>query len=294
MVALNFDRLRPATMLNLNGVASFGAGRGRTGPSGSALGSRITEAMASRSLLPALAGASRTVGSPQIRTAARSAGTSEQVPGRYALPPLLLEDARSTREPARLRDAVRRVRRRREAECPGGRTDRRSRVPPRRRAQTFMKVGTRTMVIAVVSLAVRVGPRATRRLRIRGGPVSTLVAPSWRRRPSSASAGRGAPDYRRAGSAAYRRNSARRASWIAASREARADGQRRGLRGRRLGGKRESLPFALRERLGLPGSKNARQAMGPASARSTHRLSALALCSGDRRTARRRPWSRVC
>src|SRR3954451_8829834 len=69
MVALNFDRLRPARLLNLNEVRDL---RGWSRENGSLrLGSGLTytEAMTGEpaSLVPALAEAARTVGSAQIR-----------------------------------------------------------------------------------------------------------------------------------------------------------------------------------------------------------------------------------
>ena len=69
MVTLNFDRARPETILNLNEVAEL---RGWGRDNGTLrLGSGLTYAEAMNdglaSVLPALAEASRTVGSPQIR-----------------------------------------------------------------------------------------------------------------------------------------------------------------------------------------------------------------------------------
>ena len=69
MVELNFDRARPETILNLNEVAEL---RGWTRENGTlrlASGLTYAEAMEAElaGLLPALAEASRTVGSPQIR-----------------------------------------------------------------------------------------------------------------------------------------------------------------------------------------------------------------------------------
>jgi CO/xanthine dehydrogenase FAD-binding subunit len=69
MVELNFDRARPETMLNLNEVAEL---RGWSRENGSLrLASGLTYAEIEhgplRDVLPALAEASRTVGSPQIR-----------------------------------------------------------------------------------------------------------------------------------------------------------------------------------------------------------------------------------
>src|SRR5918995_6520133 len=92
MVALNFDRARPEALLNLNEVAEL---RGWSREDGTLrLGASLTytEAMeaAPAELLPALAEASRTVGSPQIRnrgTIGGNLGTAS--PAGDALPPLL-------------------------------------------------------------------------------------------------------------------------------------------------------------------------------------------------------------
>src|SRR5205085_12520207 len=96
MVELNFDRRRPEAILNLGEVAEL---RGWSREDGSVrLGAALTytEAMDDplRSLLPALAEASRTVGSPQIRnrgTLGGNLGTAS--PAGDALPPLLVEEA---------------------------------------------------------------------------------------------------------------------------------------------------------------------------------------------------------
>jgi CO/xanthine dehydrogenase FAD-binding subunit len=161
MVALNFDRDRPDAILNLNDVPEL---RGWSRANGSlrlGAGLTYTEAMSGElaELLPALAEASRTVGSPQIRnrgTIGGNLGTAS--PAGDALPPLVVGDARvecasvrGTRvvpiaefvtgvkrnvlEPDELITAVL--------------------VEPSGAAQTFMKVGPRNaMVIAVVALAV--------------------------------------------------------------------------------------------------------------------------------------------
>ncbi|MDX6474740.1 MAG: hypothetical protein QOH95_251 [Gaiellaceae bacterium] len=164
MVALNFDHGRPEAMLNLNEVAEL---RGWSRDGGALrLGAGLTyseiEHGELREVLPALAEASRTVGSPQIRnrgTIGGNLGTSS--PAGDALPPLLVEGA--------------------EVECASVRGTRR--IPlgefvtgvkrnaleadelitavylvPSNAPQTFMKVGPRNaMVIAVVSLAVSGG-----------------------------------------------------------------------------------------------------------------------------------------
>jgi CO/xanthine dehydrogenase FAD-binding subunit len=96
MVALNFDQLRPPALLNLEEVAEL---RGWSRVNGTVrLGARLTytEAMSAplSDALPALAEASRTVGSPQIRnrgTIGGNLGTAS--PAGDALPPLLVERA---------------------------------------------------------------------------------------------------------------------------------------------------------------------------------------------------------
>src|SRR3954466_5268285 len=164
MVELNFDRARPETMLNLNEVAELRGWAHENG--GLRLGSGLTyseiEHGPLRDVLPALAEASRTVGSPQIRnrgTIGGNLGTSS--PAGDAIPPLLVEGAqvecasvRGTRhvpllefitgvkrnalEPDELITAVW--------------------LTPSGAPQTFMKIGPRNaMVIAVVSLAVSAG-----------------------------------------------------------------------------------------------------------------------------------------
>jgi CO/xanthine dehydrogenase FAD-binding subunit len=163
MVAVNFDRLRPAAFLNLEEVAEL---RGWSRRNGSVrLGARLTytEMMEPElaEALPALAEAARTVGSPQIRnrgTVGGNLGTAS--PAGDALPPLLVAGAtvelasatgtrsiplvdflvgpkRNALEPDELVVAV-------TASRASGR-------------ETFMKVGPRNaMVIAVCSLALRV------------------------------------------------------------------------------------------------------------------------------------------
>src|SRR3954451_21226083 len=96
MVALNFDRGRPEAMLNLNEVDEL---RGWSRENGTLrLGAGLTYSEVEhgelREVLPALAEASRTVGSPQIRnrgTIGGNLGTAS--PAGDALPPLLIEGA---------------------------------------------------------------------------------------------------------------------------------------------------------------------------------------------------------
>jgi CO/xanthine dehydrogenase FAD-binding subunit len=164
MVGMNFDRLRPEAVLNLNEVPELRGWSRENGAVRLGSGLTYTEAMTGElaSLLPALAEASRTVGSPQIRnrgTIGGNLGTAS--PAGDALPPLHVEGAeiectsvrgsrrlplaefvtgvkRTALEPDELITAVW--------------------VTPSRCPQTFMKVGPRNaMVIAVVSLAVTAG-----------------------------------------------------------------------------------------------------------------------------------------
>jgi CO/xanthine dehydrogenase FAD-binding subunit len=184
LVELNFDRARPEAILNLaevgelrewsreNGTVRIGAGV----PYAELMRAPLAQA------LPALAEASRTVGSPQIRnrgTIGGNLGTAS--PAGDALPPLLVEGAvveigsargvrslplteflvgpkRNALEPDELVLAVR--------------------VEPSGQPQTFMKVGPRNaMVIAVCSLAL-VADRERGELRASfgsSGPVAGLV-----------------------------------------------------------------------------------------------------------------------
>ena len=181
MVGVNFDRLRPSALLNLNEVAEL---RGWSQGDGEVrLGAGLTFAEvlepALLALLPALAEAARTVGGPQIRnrgTIGGNLGTAS--PAGDALPPLLVADA--------------------EVELASVRGERR--VPleefvvgPKRNVlvddelivgivvdvaagrETFLKVGPRNaMVIAVVSLALRVDGEL-RAAFGSAGPVAKLV-----------------------------------------------------------------------------------------------------------------------
>jgi CO/xanthine dehydrogenase FAD-binding subunit len=164
MVAFNFDRARPETVLNLNEVPELRSWALEDGQVRLGAGLTYTEAMTGRlaDLLPALAEASRTVGSPQIRnrgTIGGNLGTAS--PAGDALPPLAIEGAevecasvRGTRR-VPLADFVTGVKRNAlaEDELITG-----VYVSPSGEPQTFMKVGPRNaMVIAVVALAVSAG-----------------------------------------------------------------------------------------------------------------------------------------
>jgi CO/xanthine dehydrogenase FAD-binding subunit len=163
MVELNFDRRRPEAILNLNEVGEL---RGWSRENGALrLGAGLTYAEAMHAdlaaLLPALAEASRTVGSPQIRnrgTIGGNLGTAS--PAGDALPPLLISrcevEVASVRGERRLPLEAFLVGPKRNALAPDELI-----VAVRVRAevgsQTFMKVGPRNaMVIAVVSLALGV------------------------------------------------------------------------------------------------------------------------------------------
>ena len=164
MVAVNFDRARPPAMLNLNEVAELRGWWRENGSLRLGAGLTYTEAMAPElaELLPALAEASRTVGSPQIRNRGTIGGNLVTAsPAGDALPPLVIEGAEV--ECASLR-GVRRVP---VVDFVSG-VKRNVLAPdelvtavwitPSGVAQTFMKIGPRNaMVIAVVSLAVSAG-----------------------------------------------------------------------------------------------------------------------------------------
>jgi CO/xanthine dehydrogenase FAD-binding subunit len=220
MVALNFDRARPELLLNLNEVPEL---RGWSRENGSLrLGASLTysEAMAGQlgEALPALAEASRTVGSPQIRnrgTIGGNLGTAS--PAGDALPPLLVE--RADVEMA----SVRGMRRIPVQEFLVG-VKRNALaddeliaavlVDPSRQPQTFMKVGPRNaMVIAVTSLAF-VADRERGELRAAFGssaPTARLVTAPLGNRGSFpeqvAEAATPIDDVR--GTAAYRRHALR-------------------------------------------------------------------------------------
>jgi CO/xanthine dehydrogenase FAD-binding subunit len=217
MVELNFDRARPEALLNLNEVAEL---RGWTRENGTLrLGAGLTYAEAMQpplaELLPALAEASRTVGSPQIRnrgTIGGNLGTAS--PAGDALPPLLVEGAEVELASVRgvrwvpLQDFVvgpkRNVLEADELVAA-------VRVRPSGASQTFMKIGPRNaMVIAVVSLALA-ADRERGELRASfgsAGPVPGLVTAPLADQESFAErvAEAASPIDDVRGSAAYRRH----------------------------------------------------------------------------------------
>jgi len=163
MVELNFDRTRPAALLNLNEVAEL---RGHARDDGTLrLGAGLTYAEAMRGelaeLLPALAEASRTVGSPQIRnrgTIGGNLGTAS--PAGDALPPLLVEGAEvelASAGATRTLPLVEFLLGPKRNALAADELIVAVRVRPSGARQTFMKIGPRNaMVIAVCSLAVAV------------------------------------------------------------------------------------------------------------------------------------------
>jgi len=164
MVAMNFDRVRPQAVLNLNEVPELRGWSRANGGLRLGAGLTYTEAMTAElaALLPALAEAARTVGSPQIRnrgTIGGNLGTAS--PAGDALPPLHVEGAEVECASVRgsrllpLAEFVTGVKR--TALAPDELITA-VWVTPSGRPQTFMKVGPRNaMVIAVVSLALTAG-----------------------------------------------------------------------------------------------------------------------------------------
>ena len=220
LVELNFDRARPDTILNLAEVRELKGWAKEDGSVRLGAGLTYTEAMRPElaTLLPALAEASRTVGSPQIRnrgTIGGNLGTAS--PAGDAHPPLLVEGA--TVEIGSVRGV-------RSLPLPefflGPKRNALAadelvlavRVGASGRPQTFMKVGPRNaMVIAVCSLAV-LADRERGELRAAygsAGPVPALVTAPLDARDDFpalvADAARPIDDVR--GTAEYRRHALR-------------------------------------------------------------------------------------
>ena len=216
MVELNFDRARPETLLNLNEVPELRGWSRSNG--GLRLGAGLTYSEIEAELgevVPALAEASRTVGSPQIRnrgTVGGNLGTSS--PAGDSLPPLLVQEAEvelaSTRGERRLPLQEFLLGPKRNALEPDELIVA-AHVHVNGQPQTFMKVGPRNaMVIAVCSLAL-VADRERGELRASfgsAGPVAGLVVAPLEEAGSLpelvASATSPIDDVR--GSAAYRRH----------------------------------------------------------------------------------------
>jgi CO/xanthine dehydrogenase FAD-binding subunit len=220
MVELNFDRTRPDVLLNLNEVPELRGWSRENGTLRLGGGLTYTEAMRAplAELFPALAEASRTVGSPQIRnrgTIGGNLGTAS--PAGDALPPLLVRGAEvelaSVRGERTVPLAAFLVGPKRNALAEDELVTA-VRVPVSEDSETFMKVGPRNaMVIAVVSLALRVDRERGELVASFGsaGPVPGLVSAPLGARGSFpdlvATAARPIDDVR--GTAAYRRHALR-------------------------------------------------------------------------------------
>jgi CO/xanthine dehydrogenase FAD-binding subunit len=164
MVALNFDRTRPAAILDLTRVPElrdWSADDGRLRIGAGVTYTRLIEELGDR--LPGLAIASRTVGSPQIRnrgTVGGNLGTAS--PAGDGLPPLYVSDAEvelaSTAGTRRLPVAEFVTGPKRQA----ARDDEliaAFHLPAATGPQQFSKIGTRNaMVIAVCSLSLAIWP----------------------------------------------------------------------------------------------------------------------------------------
>jgi CO/xanthine dehydrogenase FAD-binding subunit len=220
MVELNFDRRRPEAILDLNRVAELDGWSRENGAVRLGASLTYTEAMAEplAELLPALAEASRTVGSPQIRnrgTVGGNLGTAS--PAGDALPPLLVQRAEvevgSTRGIRTLPVEQFLVGPKRNALEPDE-LILAAWVRPSGARQTFMKIGPRNaMVIAVCSLALAVDEERGELRAAFGsaGPVPALViAPVAERAdfPERVAAAASPIDDVR-GTAAYRRQALR-------------------------------------------------------------------------------------
>jgi CO/xanthine dehydrogenase FAD-binding subunit len=168
MVELNFDRRRPAEVLDLNKVpelAEWGTVDGRLRVGAGVTYARLIDELADR--LPGLAMASRTVGSPQIRnrgTVGGNLGTAS--PAGDGLPPLYASDADV--ELASI-DGTRRVPVQDFITGPKRNALRPDELiaafvlPEAEGPQQYAKIGTRNaMVIAVCSLGLALHPRQRR------------------------------------------------------------------------------------------------------------------------------------
>ena len=220
MVELNFDRRRPPALLNLNEVPELRGWSRENGSIRLASGLTYEEAMEEplASLLPALAEASRTVGSPQIRTRGTIGGNlGTASPAGDALPPLLVEGAelelastRGTRT-VPLTEVLVGPKKNGLAE---DELILAVRLAPSGDRQTFMKVGPRNaMVIAVCSLAV-CADRERGELRAAygsAGPVPALVRAPLAERDGFAAqvAAAASPIDDVRGTASYRRHALR-------------------------------------------------------------------------------------
>jgi CO/xanthine dehydrogenase FAD-binding subunit len=164
MVGLNFDRIRPATILDLTRIPElreYGPENGRLRVGAGVTYTRLISELGDR--LPGLAIASRTVGSPQIRnrgTVGGNLGTAS--PAGDGLPPLFASDAEvelasshgTRRVP--VREFITGPKRNALAD---DELIAAFHIEPANGPQQFSKIGTRNaMVIAVCSLALSIWP----------------------------------------------------------------------------------------------------------------------------------------
>ena len=165
MVELNFDRSRPATILDLTRIAElteWGPENGHLRVGAGVTYSRLIAELGDR--LPGLAIASRTVGSPQIRnrgTVGGNLGTSS--PAGDALPPLFASDAEvelASRAGTRRIGVGAFVTGPKRNCLADDELIAAFHIAPADGPQQFAKIGTRNaMVIAVCSLALSVWPK---------------------------------------------------------------------------------------------------------------------------------------
>jgi CO/xanthine dehydrogenase FAD-binding subunit len=168
MVEMNFDRRRPVGLLDLTRVPEIHAWSRMDGTVELGAGVTYTEIMSELAdLLPGLAIASRTVGSPQIRNRGTVAGNlGSASPAGDAHPPLLAGGATVEVESVRGRRTIRI-----ETFFTGVKHNalepdeliRAVTVPVATGPQQFAKIGTRNaMVIAVASFGLALDPEARR------------------------------------------------------------------------------------------------------------------------------------
>src|ERR687887_1537210 len=164
MVEMNFDRIRPAAILDLTRVrelTEWGPENGRLRIGAGVTYTRLIDELADR--LPGLAIASRTVGSPQIRNRGTVGGNlATSSPAGDGLPPLFASDAEvelATTSGTRRVPVTKFVTGpKRNAMAPDELIAAYV-LPPADGAQQFAKIGTRNaMVIAVCSLGLALWP----------------------------------------------------------------------------------------------------------------------------------------
>jgi CO/xanthine dehydrogenase FAD-binding subunit len=164
MVGLNFDRARPTALLNLNEVAELRTWKPTSDGYRIGAGVTYTEVMSGplAAEFPALAEASRTVGSPQIRNRGTIGGNlATASPAGDSIPPLVVAGAEvecTSVRGTRLVPIVEFVTGVKRNALAADELITAIHLRPSGVAETFLKVGPRNaMVIAVCSLAVSAG-----------------------------------------------------------------------------------------------------------------------------------------